>query len=527
MIKPPIPDDFPNIFDNPFGRWISRIARFEEAHRVGMMVSLMAYLSAAIGGGPRITTIKGSLSLHFWPILCGISGGGGKGDATSAAKAIFDRALPGWRDVHEKAGFDTGMGIVSYMSEKTDENGKPLDLFVFESEVSRIISQMASDARMMTSFTKLFDRDTLTYMSGKERMEIRSPYAAILGHVQPKLFLGTKRSKATATGVWNRFLFFYVEREQTLDLFADMSAKESEIAVIGREIHRIYAFAKFVGNLKVPPMVAKRFAAHHRPRVEALTSQSEEVNSYAQRGLAYMLKVAALYAIWDGRDYLKVEDLDSALALVHYSVESIKYVLSSEIQFSGRTTLAKRVLAFIQQNGPSTWSKMRKHVGGDNDNMSYYNALIELEGQIYLYTLPTEGRRGHPGRYLATEEQLPPNAILLDPAELLAKLTGKAAGDGDVTEHPNYRVKPPVGEPPMVVEVVDDGDQLVSPETARESMRKRVGREAPEKPQGASKALPAPKAPKPANGHHVATRKLVRKRPRAASGITDISHLLK
>lgn len=504
-IRPPKPEDFPAIYDNFFGRMALALDNCIEAHPVGVMASLLSYGSAAIGGRHQITTIKGSLSLHIWTVLSGISGGGGKGDATKVAREVFDKALPNWGALHSKPGFDTGLGIISYLNDNREDTGMPRDLLIFEAELSNTISQMSSDQRMITTWTKLFDRDTLMYATGKDRMEIPNPYVTILAHVQPDLFVKTKTSKATAVGAWNRCLFIHVDQSKTLDLFGDISEKNRLVRILGRQFYDAYVWIneREMNDVIVPRHVSKEFARRIRPKVLALTRQSRDIIKYCQRGDAYLLKLAALYALFDKRDHLKIEDFDSAMALIEYSIASVKYTLSNESEFSGMTVLATRIKDFAEKYGPATYTKMRTHVGGHYTKDAYISAFIELRGKVDVYTLPNSGKPGPKGTwYIATPKQRPEGAVLVD------------LGDDYETpvdepqDHPKYQTPPQEDEEVVVeAEVVKD-----EPEAATR---------APERAPEPVKALPAPKTPKtprkPVNGASRASQAHTQARPRKAA----------
>lgn len=489
---PPQTEDFPHLLDNFFGRMSRKMAPYLEAHEVGTMLSLASYASAAIGGSHQITTIKGSLSLHIWSILCGISGGGGKGDATKAAKEIFDKALPGWSSLHQKDGFDTGLGLTKFLDdEHRDTNGTVRNLLIFEAELSRTITQMSTDNRMIVTYTKAFDRAPLTYASGHGRIEILDPYITILGHVQPDLFVSTKKSKATAAGAWNRCLFGYVDQSQSLDLFGSLAEKKQVWKELAIELVEAFMYVadlardKMVNDVIVPRSTADAFAKHHRPKVLALTRQSREVIQYCQRGDAYLLKLAALYALFDGRDHVLVEDFDSALAMIEYSVASVKYVLSTESEFSSRTALATRVFNHVDQHGPCTMSNMTKHIGRGNPPEAFYSALVELDGEIIIYQKPVKGRGRPNGKWLATKEQagdIPEGSVII----LASELADDGNGDQeDAAEHEGYRTAPADDEPITVERIVEpvDGEIVEEPQGP---------------PRATLKALPAPRPPKAA-----------------------------
>jgi hypothetical protein len=476
-MKAPEPSEL--VFDNFFGKLIlgdkendwEGVDKYQEAHPIGVMTSLMAYASAAIGNNPTITTIEGTLTLAFWPILCGRSGGGGKGKATRAAEAIYKAALQGESPINKKDGFDTGLGVIKILHESKDEKGRTKPLLIFQNEVSKLIRSLASDGKMGAVFTNLADGDTLRYSTSKDEWEIENPYAVVLGHVQPKMFLLTRNSRAAATGVWNRFLFFHVEKSKTLDLFAGMAGKVQAIREASYRFLKAFTYARHCGDVTVPPNVAKVFARRHRPAVEALVNQTAEINEYAQRGEAYLIKVAALYAIFDGRNSVTVKDFDSALALIEYSIASIKFVLSSAAGFSGRTSLAQKVLRTLDEHGePMTYSALKAKCGGTNTKPTFVRAFLELGDEVVVFEKPMKGRGYRGGWMVAAKGQPLPEGFTLVPLE---DPDIEVSDTDDPEDHPNFRV--PEDDVTVEAEII-----VEEPESTPEPL----------------KALPGPKPPK-------------------------------
>src|SRR5690606_1562517 len=77
------------------------------------------------------------------------------------------------------------------------------------------------------------------------------------------------------------------------------------------------------------------------------TEDNEQLSEMAERSLAYLIRISALYALADKREEVSVEDLDSALALIKYSVDSVRYVLP---EVTGGESLAQKILKALENN---------------------------------------------------------------------------------------------------------------------------------------------------------------------------------
>lgn len=460
-VTAPVPGE--KLFDNFFGRMAILADPYTEAHPVGTMASFMAIYSAFIGNGPRITTRGRAMPLAFWPILCGLSGKGRKGTATNLALEIAEGAIPSFTGGNIQYGFDSGLGLIQELHSRIGGENRygPEPIVVIEEELSKLQEQAKKDRRLGTTLTKLWDGATIQYKTGKDHLEVPHPHAAFIGHVQPKLFHATRGSRDAAGGTWNRFLIFWVERSKSVNIFGDMPGYDRAVAQMASDFRRAAHFGCDVPRVRVPDKVAKTFEKHHRPLIEALTSTSEEISEFAERAMAYTLRVAALYALADGEEWVQVRHFDSALDLIRYSIHSLQYILSSNRTFNGRSTLAQKVLAFVRQHGPCTFTKMRTHLGMATTPDVYKAAIRELEGEVVTYKVPRKpGQRGIIGLMVALAEDptIPADAVFEDTDD-------EDLDEADPTTHPNY-----TAETTITVEVVD-AEPVDEPKSPREPLK--------------------------------------------------------
>lgn len=491
------PEVNPKIFDNFFGRIAMKNDPFLEAHPVGVMASLMGFASAVIDAGPRIVTREGSMPLSYWPILCGVTGGY-KGRATHAALLVMEAALEGFQDSFVQEGFDSGLGVISYMAKRVNKDtGRPYPLVVIEEEMSKVIPLTRRDTRLNQALTKLFDGKSLTYATGKEELEVKRPHFAWIGHVQPRIFHQTRGSAASATGVWNRFMVLWVEKSKTLPMFQDVEGYDLAVEESAEELRRALSYARLCKGVRVPPHVAEVFEKHHRIKVEALKNQGEDIAEYAERVMAYFLRVSALYAIFDGRTTISERDMDSALALIEYSVDSLRFILSNSAKFSGRTTLAQSIFRFVTAHGPCTYTYMTTRVGRGNSKQAYLTALLELQDDVILYMLPKQKGKPGPSKawYVATPDQLPEDAIPLK----IDQIDPEENDQADASRHPNFVVQE---DTEWTAERVDTEEEGNEPESEPEPL----------------KALTPPRTPRPASEPPKRPRRVTRDHANPAAG---------
>src|SRR5690606_23097545 len=117
-------------------------------------------------------------------------------------------------------------------------------------------------------------------------------------------------SKDATGGTYNRFLPVWVIRSKKLPVFATPNPEET-INKLGARFRTMVNFAQEVSELSVPADVAETFEVKHREICDGLTQGNEELGQYTERAMAYLIRIAGLYALADKRTELKVDDFDA------------------------------------------------------------------------------------------------------------------------------------------------------------------------------------------------------------------------
>jgi hypothetical protein len=118
--------------------------------------------------------------------------------------------------------------------------------------------------------------------------------------------------------------------------------------------------------------------------------------------MAYMVRLAALYALADKRDEISVRDFDAALALVSYSVETVSFILP-EAEIHEEASMAVRVESFIRDAGEDgvTSTEIYRHLSIKASELQAIMAELET-----IEVSKSKGGRGRPTmlyRYITPE----------------------------------------------------------------------------------------------------------------------------
>lgn len=343
----PVPGE--EMFVGPLGEMVNALDQYTEGSKVGVLTTLLAGFSAAIGNMPGVGTGKGHMPLSFWPVLVGPTGLGRKGTATGIAMKVIESGLANFHANNVTYGLPaTGLGFATQLAEMAEGRPTAPPILFIEEEMDNFIANAKRDVKIGSYLRKAWDGAKITHKTSQTNMEIVNPHVAIVGHVQPKNWGAISGSKDATGGTYNRFFPVWVIRSKRLPVFGAKNP-EKVIKDLGNKFRSMVNFAQEVNDLSVPDDVAEVFETKHREICEGLTSGNEELAQYTERAMAYMIRIAGLYALADKRVELTVEDFDAALALVQYMVETVLYTLP-EAKADGSGVAAK-ILAFIREAG--------------------------------------------------------------------------------------------------------------------------------------------------------------------------------
>lgn len=394
-----IPDVDPAMHTGPLGEITAALDEHTEGSREGVAVSLLAGFSAYLGHGTKVQTGKGLSPLSFWPVLVGITGQGRKGTATGIAVKVIESAFKTWADTNIVPTLPaTGLGFIGELADRLDDDLKGRPVMFIEEEMDNFISNAKRDTRVGTMLRKAWDGSDLRHKTAKEDLKVQNPHVSVIGHAQPKNWGAISGSKDAQGGTYNRFIPIAVTRSKTLPVFGGVDPTE-HIREQARRLRGIATWAREVDVVTVSADVAEVFEAKHRPACESLITGNEELAQMCERAMAYLVRLAALYALLDSRDEISVQDFDAALALVKYSVETVAIVLP----LAGGDRITTKIMEALERHEELTTSELWDAVGRNVSRREISNALLALP-QVQATTRPSTGGRPPVVYTLITEE---------------------------------------------------------------------------------------------------------------------------
>lgn len=379
------------IFENAIGRAALALDPFTEADPVGVHATMLGAISAYLGRDVTVRTGNRTMPLSVWTVLVGVTGRGRKGTATTLGLRVIREAFKSWAHSGiEKSLPATGLGFAELLHGHGNDEDGVAPLFIVEEEMDLQITNGRKDARLGGFLRYAWDGATFRHKTSKTDLAIKNPHVAVMGHVQP-INWGTIAGSRDATGgTYNRYLPLWVEKSKSLSVFAPPPGEEDVIDEEASKLRSAASFARDVSEVKVKPDVAELFESYHRPLADSLTEGNDALAQMSERAMAYLIRIAAIYALMDRRDHIEIEDFDSALALVTYSVETVQYVLP-EVGGESLASKIRRALVAAGEDGLKK-SELWDIVGRRYSKLDLAQAIASLP-QVTIKRGPSTGGR--------------------------------------------------------------------------------------------------------------------------------------
>lgn len=334
------------IFDNALGRMVLELDPFTEGDPVGVLGSLVSIFSAYVGPSVRVKTARGTSPLTVWTVLVGVTGKGRKGTATDHARRLVEAGFNAWPETGIISGVpNTGLGFAMLLDERKGEGEFPAPVVLVQEEVDRLVGDAKKDIRLGSALREAWDGKPIVHKTSRDNIRVRDPHVAIIGHVQPKNWGAIAGSKDATGGTYNRLLPLWVTQSKSIPVFSAPDPT-AEFEKVGQKLRMAGVYAREVKEVRVTPESAEWFEEITRPQVDMLTHGNEELAQLAERALPHVVRIAALYALADMRETIGPEDFDSALALVAYAVDTIRFVIPE----TGGESLVSKIRSHLINN---------------------------------------------------------------------------------------------------------------------------------------------------------------------------------
>jgi hypothetical protein len=342
--KPP-PREFPVLAQDAYsglaGEIVGIIDPHTESDPAALLLNLHAMLGNVIGRRPHYRVKATDHSANIFVLQVGDTAKARKGTGADRVRQLFRYVDPDWANKRVHTGLSSGEGVIWEVRDpitKLTREGKGDDAEIFEQLIDagvadkRLLileSEMAGALRVMQREGNIlsrvlrdaWDRGDLASLTKNSPARATGAYVSIIGHITGTELRANLDRTEMANGFANRFLFACVRRSKLLPFGGSLN--DAVVVGLADKIKCVIDAAKRIGRVTFASDAAAGWEAAYptlssdRPGLlGALTARAE----------AQVIRLALLYALWDGSDRITLAHLRPAMAIWEYCAASVEYL---------------------------------------------------------------------------------------------------------------------------------------------------------------------------------------------------------
>lgn len=297
------------------GSVAASVAPHTEADPVAVLTQLLVAAGSAVGRGAYVVVEATRHYPNEFLVLVGDSAKARKGSSWDHVMRVVEAASPGF-ERHCSTGLSSGEGLIWALRDPDGNDAGATDprLLVVEPEFASVLKALARDISTLSPVLRsAWDGRPLALLTRSAPARASTPHLSVIGHITAAELRHHVSGLEVANGLLNRFCLVACRRARLLpeggdpDPLADTGLPERLATNLAR--------ARSFGHV--------RFTAAARDRWwDAYGRLSEPgtglVGGLLARAEAHVLRLSLLYALCDGRDTIRLDHLDAALALWDY-----------------------------------------------------------------------------------------------------------------------------------------------------------------------------------------------------------------
>src|SRR5438477_1807557 len=309
-----------------------------ESDRAGLLLSAHACFGNCIGRGPHYKVEATEHGTNLFVVKVG--------DSSKARKGSEDRVLSFFRHVDDEwtgrrvhTGLSSGEGVIwevrdsitklakdrksgVTVEEVIDQGVSDKRLMIIESEFAGALRVMQREGNILSRILRDgWDRGNLATLTKNSPARVTGACISIIGHITATELKAYFDRTEMANGFGNRFLFACVRRSRLLPFGGALSDKD--VAQLAYELRRAVSGARGIQQVSMTPDAAEAWCAIY-PDLSA--DRPGLLGSLTARAEAQVVRMAALYALWEGSNRISLDHLMAAVAIEEFCRSSVAYI---------------------------------------------------------------------------------------------------------------------------------------------------------------------------------------------------------
>lgn len=427
IAAPALPVMSDDAFYGLAGEYVRFAEPFTEAHPAAMLVDFLTrcgaglfteYTTGEAYSGPHMRI---SSTLHtplLFSAIVGDSSNGKKGESANMVRPVFESAES---EAHLQHAYDepvvgkliypklitsvsSGEGLIYQVRDrKTTLDAKTQEEIVVDAGTGdkRLLLQVSEFANLLAAMSRQGNtvngvlRDmwdgipTLEVNTKNNALSATGTHIGILAHITPSELREKMSTTDVRNGFGNRFLWVYSQRTKIIARPKTYTLRE--YGPYAKRLSEALWWAKSVGEMQVDEAAWDYYEPLYA-RYSGQSGESYEVQ-LTTRAAPYIWRLAMIYALLDQSKIIKVEHVRAAVAVVEYSIQTVRYVWGN----STGNKLADAIVEILrnEESGKATRTSLNKTLSGGHvmaDDISNAIKVLVDQGRVREESVKGKGR---------------------------------------------------------------------------------------------------------------------------------------
>ncbi len=350
IVPTPEVRDFPVLAKEAYIGLPGSIVRMIEPHTesdpVAILLNLHSFFGNVVGNGPFYLVEGTKHGANLFVLQVGDSSKARKGTGADRVRQLFRYADEDWTTRRYQTGLSSGEGVIwevrnpiTRMVKEGDGPGaqmveKEIDagvadkrLMIVESEFAGALRAMQREGNILSRVLRdAWDRGDLGTMTKTSPARATGACISIVGHITAPELRECLDRVEMGNGFGNRFLFACVRRSKFLPFGGSLS--DDEIDGMSNTLADAIARARTIGRVTMSPEAAEGWEKTY-PQLSA--DRPGLLGALTARAEAQVVRLAMIYALWDGKARIDLQHLMAAMAVWEFASASVEYIFGDSL----------------------------------------------------------------------------------------------------------------------------------------------------------------------------------------------------
>lgn len=358
-----------------------------ESAPAAILFQTLTALGAVLG---RTVSIKIDGGQHYpaiFTLVVGKSAKARKGTSLNHVKNLFKRVDPEWFGSSVVTGMSSGEGLINRLS-SSDGNDRREEsrLLVTETEFARVFHMNKREGNTLSTVIREgWDSSPMQVMTKKDPLCADGYHFGIVGHITLHELKQSCSEVEITNGFLNRFLIVYSDRSVLIP--NPVQINEELYDHFARSLKIVIEKAASVDSVRLNQEAQIYWETLYETLYE-IEETDPKLNSILGREEPYILRLAMLYCLSDGKSEVTQKHLESAYSAWIYCRESARLIFTD---FGSRF---QRVAQLISTHKELTKGDLHKALGNNFPaaELTQILSILETRKQIIIEKEASNGR---------------------------------------------------------------------------------------------------------------------------------------